>query len=208
MGYDLLALRYALLSVPYRTKLNFTTHSLDDAKNALSRIESFLIRVDEVSRSAEHDAKHSDGAADDLIGKFLTDFETAMDDDLNTAGALGALFTLIREGNTALDDGRILSGDAEGLKTALMKIDPVLDIFPKREENLDAGIEALIEARNAARKSRNFAESDRIRDSLARGILLEDTGRDAVAESGDFVCSHVRRLIRQRGATEILRRAG
>jgi cysteinyl-tRNA synthetase len=176
MGYDLLALRYALLSVPHRTKLNFTTQSLDDAKNALARIESFLLRVDEVSRSAAHDAKHSDGAADELIGKFLTDFETAMDDDLNTAGALGALFTLIREGNTALDDGRILAGDAEGLKTALLKIDPVLDIFPKREENLDAEIESLIAARNAARKARNFAESDRIRDELVRrGILLEDT---------------------------------
>jgi cysteinyl-tRNA synthetase len=176
MGHDLLALRYALLSVPYRTKLNFTTQSLDDAKNALARIGSFLIRVDEVSRSAAHDAKHSDGAADQLIGKFLTDFETAMDDDLNTAGALGALFTLIREGNIAIDDGRILAGDAEGLKTALMKIDPVLDIFPKREANLDAEIEALIEARNAARNARNFAESDRLRDELvSRGIVLEDT---------------------------------
>jgi cysteinyl-tRNA synthetase len=176
MGYDLLALRYALLSVPYRTKLNFTTQSLDDAKNALARIQSFLVRIDEVSRSAAHDAKHSDGAADQLIGKFLTDFETALDDDLNTAGALGALFTLIHEANIAMDDRRILAGDAEGLKTAVMKIDPVLDIFPRREQNLDAEIEALIEARNAARKARNFAESDRLRDELvSRGILLEDT---------------------------------
>jgi cysteinyl-tRNA synthetase len=176
MGYDLLALRYALLSVPYRTKLNFTMQSLDDAKNALSRIESFLLRVDEVSRSAAHDARHSDGAADQLIGKFLIDFETAMDDDLNTAGALGALFTLIREANIAMDEGRILAGDAEGLKTAVMKIDPVLDLFPKQRENLDAEIESLIAARNAVRKARNFAESDRIRDELlGRGILLEDT---------------------------------
>ena len=176
LGYEPLALRYALLSVPHRTKLNFTTQSLDDAKRALARIESFLLRLDDVSRSAPHDAAHADDGADALIGKFLAEFQEAMDDDLNTAGALGALFTLIRDANSAIDGGRISAGDAAGLKTALMKIDPVLDIFPAPEETLDTEIERLIEARNAARKARNFAESDRIRDELlSRGILLEDT---------------------------------
>ena len=127
------------------------------------------------SRSAPHDAAHADDHADALIGKFLTEFEEAMDDDLNTAGALGALFTLIRDANTAIDAGRISAGDAAGIKAALMKIDPVLDIFPARDD-LDAAVEQLIAARNAARKARNFAESDRIRDVLlSRGILLEDT---------------------------------
>jgi cysteinyl-tRNA synthetase len=175
MGYDALALRYALLSVPHRTKLNFTLQSLDDAKAALQRIEAFLFRIDGIAASGPHDAKSSDGHADDLIGRFLMSFEEAMDDDLNTAGALGALFTFIRDGNIAIDAGRITAADAEGLKTALMKIDPVLDIFPKREETVDAEIEQMIEARNAARKARNFAESDRIRDELvAKGIILED----------------------------------
>src|SRR5215213_4280154 len=176
MSYTPLALRYALLSVPYRTKLNFTNQSLDDAKNALTRIESFLLRLDEVARSGPKDAAHADEEGDALIGKFLGEFQEAMDDDLNTAGALGALFTLIRDANTAIDAGRISSGDANGIKSALLKIDPVFDVFPRREQNLDADIEALIAARNAARKSRNFAESDRLRDELiARGILLEDT---------------------------------
>ncbi len=176
MGYDPLALRYALLSVPHRTKLNFTTQSLDDAKAALERIESFWLRLDEVSQSAPRDAAHADEGGDVLIGSFLAEFQEAMDDDLNTAGALGALFSFIRDANIAIDQGRISAGDAEGIRAALMKIDPVLDIFPRRDEPLDSSIERLIAARDAARKSRNFAESDRIRDELlARGILLEDT---------------------------------
>jgi len=176
MGYDVLALRYALLSVPHRTKLNFTTSSLEDAKNALTRIESFLLRLEDVINSAPKDAAHADAEGDAMIGKFLGEFQEAMDDDLNTAGALGALFTLIRDANTAIDAGKLSAGDANGIKAALMKIDPVLDIFPRRDEPLDADIERLIEARIAARKSRNFAESDRIRDELlGRGILLEDT---------------------------------
>lgn len=176
LEYSPLALRYALLSVPYRTKLNFTTQSLDDAKSALTRIESFLLRLDEVAGSAPRDAAHADDHADALIGTFLNEFQEAMDDDLNTAGALGALFTFIRDANTAMDAGRISAGDAEGMRAALRKIDPVLDIFPDLDQSLDAEIEDLITQRNAARKSRNFPESDRIRDLLiSKGILLEDT---------------------------------
>jgi cysteinyl-tRNA synthetase len=176
MGYQPLALRYALLSVPHRTKLNFTEQSLDDAKAAIERIESFFLRLDDVAASAPRDAAHADDSGDALIGRFLAGFQEAMDDDLNTAGALGALFTFIRDANIAIDAGRITAGDAEGLRQALRKIDPVLDIYPKRDRSLDEEIEKLIEARQAARKSRNFAESDRIRDELlARGIVLEDT---------------------------------
>jgi cysteinyl-tRNA synthetase len=176
MGYEPLALRYALLSVPHRTKLNFTEQSLEDAKSAIGRIESFFLRLDDVAASAPRDAAHADDSADALIGKFLADFQEAMDDDLNTAGALGALFTFIRDANVAIDAGRITAGDAEGLREALRKVDPVLDIYPKRDRSLDEEIEKLIEARQAARKSRNFAEGDRIRDELlARGIVLEDT---------------------------------
>jgi cysteinyl-tRNA synthetase len=176
LGYDPLVLRYALLSVPHRTKLNFTTQSLDDAKSAIARIESFLFRIEGVMASAPKDAAHADEEGDPLIGRFLSDFQEAMDDDLNTAGALGALFTLIRDANTAIDAGRISAGDAAGIMAALQKADPVLDIFPTREIDLDAGIEALIAARTAARKARDFAESDRLRDELvARGIILEDS---------------------------------
>ncbi|MGZ8866827.1 MAG: DALR domain-containing protein, partial [Thermoanaerobaculia bacterium] len=176
MGYTPLVLRYALLSVPYRTKLNFTQQSMGDAQNALDRIASFLLRLDEIATSAPRDAQHSDGHAGELIGVFLSSFQEAMDDDLNTAGALAAIFTLVRDANIAIDAGRISSSDADGLRTALRKIDPVLDIFPEREQSIDAEVEQLIDARNAARKARNFAESDRLRDELlAKGIVIEDT---------------------------------
>jgi cysteinyl-tRNA synthetase len=176
MGYSPVALRYALLSVPHRTKLNFTTQSLDDAKNALERIELFLLRLDEIATSAPRDASQSDGHASALIGNFLQSFQESMDDDLNTAGALGGLFTLIREANIAIDAGRITSSDAEGIRTVLRQIDPVFDIFPEREQSIEAEVERLIDARNAARKARRFAESDRLRDELLEmGILLEDT---------------------------------
>ncbi|HEX7153666.1 MAG TPA: cysteine--tRNA ligase [Thermoanaerobaculia bacterium] len=176
LNYDPLTLRYALLSVPHRTKLNFTTQSLDDAKHAIQRIESFLIRLEELSKSGPHDASQANEEGDALIGTFLNAFTEAMDDDLNTSAALAAIFTLVRDANTAIDAGRISPADAEGLRTALMKVDPVLDIFPRRDEVLDEDIERLIAARQAARKARNFAESDRIRDELlGKGILLEDT---------------------------------
>ena len=175
MNYEPLALRYALMSVPYRTKLNFTTQSLEDAKSALDRIDSFFRRLDDVASSAPRDSAHADQHAAAFIGRFLASFQEAMDDDLNTAGALAALFILIRDANIAIDEGRISSSDAEGIRSVLRKIDPVLDIFPRREKELDSDIEKMIEARNAARKSRNFAESDRIRDELlSRGIVLED----------------------------------
>jgi cysteinyl-tRNA synthetase len=175
-GHDPLAIRYALLSVPHRTKLNFTMQSLDDAKNALQRIELFTLRLDELAGTSSHAASESDGHAEQLIGRFLIDFEGALDDDLNTAGALGAIFMLIRDVNSAIDAGRISAADAAGVRAALQKVDPVLDIFPKRDAVLDDEIERQIEARQAARKARNFAESDRIRDELlARGIVLEDT---------------------------------
>jgi cysteinyl-tRNA synthetase len=176
MKHTPLSLRYALLSVPHRTKLNFTMQSLDDAKNALKRIEAFLVRLDEVALSAPRDAAHADAEGDSLIGRLLADFQEAMDDDLNTAGALAALFTFIKDGNIAMDAGKITASDAAGMKTAMMRIDPVLDIFPDRDEALDDTIDKLITARNDARAARNFAESDRIRDELlGRGILLEDT---------------------------------
>jgi cysteinyl-tRNA synthetase len=170
-GYTPLQIRYALLSVPYRTKLNFTTKSLDDAKSALERLELFVLRLREVTRPGTATRKGRE-----IVEKALSDFELAMDDDLNTAGALGAVFTLIRDANTAIDGGELTGDDATTIQSALERMDVVLDLLPHGEASLDAEVEQLIGERNAARSRRDFAESDRLRDVLlGKGIILEDT---------------------------------
>lgn len=176
-GYSPLQIRYALLSVPYRTKLNFSLRSLDDAKSALERLELFLLRTREIAKSASTDHERAvTEQGRNLVKKFLHEFQLAMDDDLNTAAALGSLFSMIREANTGFDDQALSSGDANALAGAISGIDSVLDILPQQDRSLDVEVEALIEQRNAARSSRDFRESDRIRDELlARGIILEDT---------------------------------
>lgn len=173
-GYSPLEIRYALVSVPYRTKLNFSKKSLEDAKSALERLESFMLRLGEVESSGKPDG---DGVAGKKIAEVMTaDFEKAMDDDLNTAGALGALFTGVRETNTAIDHGTITPSDARLIREAVEKIDDVLDVVRREEVVLDKEVERLIQARIDARKERNFAEADRIRDELqSMGIILEDT---------------------------------
>ncbi len=171
-GYSPLQVRYALASVPHRTKLNFTFRSLDDAKHALERLELFLIRMRELAASGAPSGTNGS----ELAGRFRAEFEAAMDDDLNTAGALGALFTMIREANIAADQNAFGSDDAKALLAAFADVDRVLDLEPHIETSLDDEIQSLIDARNAARKARDFKESDRIRDELlARGIVLEDT---------------------------------
>jgi cysteinyl-tRNA synthetase len=98
-----------------------------------------------------------------------------MDDDLNTAGALGALFTMLREVNIAMDEGSVDASGAAAISAAVRGADRVLGILPAEKEVLPAEIEAQIAARNAARARRDFAEADRIRKDLAvRGIVLED----------------------------------
>ncbi|MHB0968901.1 MAG: cysteine--tRNA ligase [Thermoanaerobaculia bacterium] len=172
-GHSPLQLRYALLSVPYRTKLNFTDRSIADAKSALERLELFMIRLREIAKSGSAELT---GMGARLAADLLRGFEEAMDDDLNTAAALGALFTMIREANIAMNAGGIVAGDAATLIAAIERIDSVFDILPRAEADLDAEIESMIQARLDARKRRDFKESDRLRDELlARGIILEDT---------------------------------
>jgi len=177
-GYSPLEIRYALLAVPYRTKLNFTDRSLEDAKSALERLETFLLRMGEIVGARKETGGGPGDQARQLIKSLLHQFEHAMDDDLNSSAALGALFTFIREVNTAADRNEIATADAIACIDAVGRIDVVLDIVPRRDANLDAEIESMIQARIEARKRRDFKEADRIRDELvSKGILLEDTAQ-------------------------------
>ncbi len=171
-GYSPLAIRYLLLSVPYRKQLNFTFEGLQGAESTIERLRNFRSLV----RDAKVDEGSNEGAAAS-IAKALADFEAAMDDDLNTAAALAAIHDLVREINTVLAAGHLKADDQVAVLDAIAKFDSVLGIFGAEESQLlDADIEALIEERQEARRNRDFARSDEIRDELAaKGIILEDT---------------------------------
>jgi cysteinyl-tRNA synthetase len=170
---DPTAVRYLLLSVPYRRKLNFTFDALAGAAAAVDRIRSAAARIAEVAAGG---AKKPGGfPAAERGAKFVADFLAAMDGDLNTSEALGTLFPYLREVNAAIDDGSLDAAGAAAAARALGKADSVLGLLPASAEVLPAEIEARISARLAARKRRDFAEADRIRDELSgKGIILED----------------------------------
>jgi len=170
-GYSPVAIRYLLLSVPYRKQLNFTFEGLQGAESTTERLRNFRSLVKESSGTGEvKDAV-------ELVMIALKKFETAMDDDLNTAAALAAVHDMVREVNTLMAERSLSNEEKEAVLDAVSKFDAVLGIFgAETSEILDNDIEKLIEERQQARANRDFARSDEIRDLLAeQGIVLEDT---------------------------------
>ena len=171
-GYSALAIRYLLLSVPTRKQLNFTFEGLQAAESTVERLRNFRRLVTD-----SHGEPGSDAASASIVATALSDFETAMDDDYNTAAALAAIHDMVREINTRLASGGLNADDRAAVLDAIAKFDSVLGIFGEEETGmLDSDIEELIEERQEARRNRDFARSDEIRNELAaRGILLEDS---------------------------------
>jgi cysteinyl-tRNA synthetase len=169
------ALRYLLLSSHYRKQLNFTWSGMEQAEESLRRVVDFLARLEGVSGAEQSE----DVAA--AVARAREAFRAALENDLNTAAALAAIFDLVKSGNAAIDAGRMSSTDASLVRSTLEDFDRVLGVIALRRAE-DASppmpvdeIERMIEARNAARQRRDFAEADRIRQTLAdRGVLLED----------------------------------
>ena len=174
MGYAPEAVRYLLLSVPYRKKLNFTFDGLQAAATSIDRLRNFKLRLD-TDKFAEGMNEQIEGRTQAALQKF----EDSLDDDLNTAEALGAIFEYVRDVNTLMDNGDFLAGNLPSALNLFIRFDDIVDVLrpTQKEEGLpDAEVEKLIEERVQAKKAKNFARSDEIRKQLLEaGVILEDT---------------------------------
>jgi len=203
-GYRASAIRFLLLSVPYRHQLNFTFDGLIESTNAVDRLRTFN---DRIRKGNWPDAPPTDDSLTKLIRKGDLDFTAALNNDLNTAEARAAIFDVLRAVNTAADHGRLTRFDAEETLALLDKFDSIFAILVDRDAELtraaltwaeaegrmadvapdvletfgsgalsDAGIDALVAERTRAKQQRNFARADAIRNELLeKGILLEDS---------------------------------
>ena len=178
MGYQPEVIRYLLASVPYRKKLNFTFDGLKAAAKSIERLRDFEVRVTSAKLPAgKNQAIHERSAA------AIRQFEDSLDEDLNSAEALAAIYEYVRAMNTALDENQFQEDNRWDAGKVLEVFDAVFDVLKPSapaataDDGLkDADIDALIAERNDAKKSKNFKRSDEIRNLLLeKGILLEDT---------------------------------
>lgn len=170
--YPLQVIRFFMLSAHYRSPLNFSAELVEASKNGLERI---LTAVDRLKSINGTDGDVDKSVADEMDA-FVKKYEDAMDDDLNTADAISVIFELVKYANVNVTE-ESSKATVELVLNTIEKLCDILGIITeKKEEILDSDIEALIEERQAARKAKNFARADEIRDQLSSmGIILEDT---------------------------------
>ncbi len=202
-GYKASAIRLALISVPYRHQLNFTFDGLVEATNAIERLRTFHQRLAKGSFAPGENLQLQAAAQ-----KAQADYMAALANDLNTAEARAPIFDLIRTANTAIDQGQLLAGDRDAILNVLASFDAVFDVIEDRDAEptrhaiewaekagrlsevspellarqslSDEAVDALVAERQLAKRQRNFARADQIRNELAeKGIVIEDA-RDGV----------------------------
>ena len=176
-GYE--PIRYLLISAQYRSPINYSTDIIEQCISALNRLYTCRDSLDFELKSAV-DAEHDgDKAIIDGFNKYREQFIAAMDDDLNTADAIASIFELVRDINTNVVGKTPSKALVEGAIAMFDELTGVLGlVYNRKTETLDSDVEALIEARTNARKEKNWAEADRIRDQLKEmGIVLEDTAQ-------------------------------
>jgi cysteinyl-tRNA synthetase len=196
-GYKASAVRMALISVPYRHQLNFTFDGLTEATNAIERLRTLHGRLTQAALPAGESDSMQQAAS-----KAREEYFAALANDLNTADARAPIFDLVRAANTALDKGGFFAGDRDAVLAVLKDFDAVFDVLEDRDGEpteravawaqsegheiapellarqglSDAEIDALVVERTQAKKQRNFARADQIRNELAeKGVLIEDS---------------------------------
>ena len=176
--YDLQVIRFFMLSAHYRSPLNFSAELVESSKNGLDRIKTAAARIEEaVSAGVEGDMTATETENVLAIDAFVKKYEDAMEDDLNTADAISVVFELVKLVNTSIVAGESTKAYAEKAYDTLKLLCDILGINVKEEAVLlDEEIENLIQERQDARKAKNFARADEIRNLLTeKGIILEDT---------------------------------
>ncbi len=174
--YDGEVIRFFLLSVQYRNPINFSHQLMDQAKAGLARMENARDNLRHLAEKGTGAMSEAEKKALEGYDRYRQEFISAMDDDLNTADAIAAVFELITAVNTAVKDGASREFAEKSMET-LTELTGVLGLLQhEKEADIDDEVKALIEERQEARKAKNFARADEIRDMLkARGITLKDT---------------------------------
>ncbi len=183
-GYDPLAIRYVLISTHYRQQLNFTFDGLDAAATSITRLREFKSMLESLSG----DGAHSESA--EFLQKARNNFEKSLDDDLNISGALGAVFELVRETNKLRDCGKLSAADATPILRFLEGFHRATGLLPEKRAEKGAAvniegdeytIERAVEMRADARKAKDWAKADTIRDAIAvAGYTIKDTPEGTV----------------------------